>query len=65
MNPLLDTDHPDYGRPETVTWPKRCELCGERVRDDQAAEMFDPNDNDSLPVFCHVECGLARGLEVA
>lgn len=43
-----------------------CELCGEPVRDGQGAEMFDPSAVKlAQAYYCHADCGLSRGMEVA
>jgi hypothetical protein len=55
-----DGDHLDWC-PETA----RCDLCGERIKDGELAEMFDPTIEDSDAVVCHAQCGLSRHLEVA
>ena len=43
-----------------------CEICGSEVGpNDEPAEMYDPTVTDGGAVFCHAECGLARGFKVA
>ena len=46
---------------------RECELCGSPVEErDEAAEMYDaskPWPSDSY--FCHAQCGIERGMQVA
>lgn len=43
-----------------------CELCGEEFTDtNPPAEMYDPSVEESDSVICHMDCGKAKGLEVA
>lgn len=56
--------HPAY-----VHTALRCELCGERFKDEpnsnDQAEMADPNLYDAPSVICHYGCGEAAGLAIA
>jgi hypothetical protein len=42
-----------------------CQICGEAVYDDNAAEMYDPKEDKPESKLVHPECGLQRGWEVA
>lgn len=44
---------------------KKCELCGEQVKEDHQAEMYDPAKPELESVFCHYECGFAREYKIA
>lgn len=44
---------------------EECDICGEPVsNENQRAEMYDP-EKPGLHIFCHDQCGIERGLEVA
>jgi hypothetical protein len=47
-----------YGRTE-------CQLCGERLTQDDTAEMYRVNAPERSNVIVHYECGKAAGLELA
>lgn len=69
MDPLLDTDSSDYGRPEPVLWvdPDHpdCGICGEPA-DNEMGEFFTPDWPDDKPsVIAHAQCGIDAGLELA
>jgi hypothetical protein len=43
-----------------------CAICGERTREGDIAEMYDPKQMPVAPaLIVHPDCGKARGLEVA
>jgi hypothetical protein len=42
-----------------------CEICGEQMGNSDAAEMYDRSERVGVATYCHAECGLENGLEVA
>ncbi len=57
-------DYLPMGEDEVNT---RCEICGE-LKSAEMAEMYDPTGQTFLEggsVYCHAQCGLSRGYEVA
>jgi hypothetical protein len=42
-----------------------CDICQERLDDDECAEMYDPYRSDHPTLTCHGQCGLDRGMELA
>lgn len=51
---LVDTIYPD------------CVICGERTKEDDCAEMYDPTaDEHAGSGWVHPECGLQKGWEIA
>lgn len=55
MTEMLDEDN----------W-NECDICGEYVAEGQRAEMYDPDGHhEDEHIFCHDQCGIEQGLEVA